>query len=172
MSTDADLIRHQAHKRAGTVLDTCPLCAIENFNEVPRSMPEVRSMEVKGTESLWRPKRTVGTLSSPPVPPVAEAVETYDASEQDVILQTFAFMLAQVTKDGGNKRARGEKSPWYVDGAHEAAIFSHINKWKHGEVVDPDSGSHPLVHLAWRALAIAYQETYGKKAPRIEDFLV
>ena len=91
----------------------------------------------------------------------------YDASEQDVVITTFAKMLWLVTKDGGKKRASGLKPPWYEDQAHEPAIFSHLNKWKHGERRDPDSGSHPLVHLAWRALAIAYQETYGQVDPAV-----
>jgi hypothetical protein len=90
---------------------------------------------------------------------------SYDPSEQDVILDVFGKMLATSTKDGGAKRARGEKPPWWRDPSHEAAIFSHLNKWKHGERKDPDSGAHPLVHLAWRALAIAYQETCGPNDP-------
>ena len=86
----------------------------------------------------------------------------YDPTEQEVVLETFGAMLWAATKDGGKKRAAGIKPPWWRDQAHEAAIFSHLNKWKHGETRDPDSGSHPLVHLAWRALAIAYQEIYGR----------
>lgn len=91
--------------------------------------------------------------------------DEYDASEQGLLIEVFKDMLWSVTKDGGNKRARGEKPPWWKDQAHEAAIFSHLNKWRHGELADSDSGAHPLVHLAWRALAIAYQETYGHRDP-------
>jgi hypothetical protein len=90
---------------------------------------------------------------------------SYDASEQEILLDVFHEMLSAVTKDGGNKRARGEKPPWWKDPSHEAAIWSHVNKWKHNELVDKDSGVHPLVHLAWRALAIAWQETHGKVDP-------
>jgi len=90
---------------------------------------------------------------------------SYDPKEQDVILTEFSKMLVTVTGDGGVKRARGEKPPWWRDPAHEAAIFSHLSKWKHGEKVDKDSGVHPLVHLAWRALAIAWQETWGQTPP-------
>lgn len=89
----------------------------------------------------------------------------YDPSEQDIILRKFTAMLAEVTKDGGQKRARGEKPPWWRDPSHLKAIFSHLNKWYHGEKVDRDSGVHPFVHLAWRALAIAYQEMYGEVDP-------
>ena len=96
---------------------------------------------------------------------VTSDVTQYDPTEQDVLSTVFTDMLRGVTRDGGNKRARGEKPGWYVDPSHEAAIYSHLNKWKHGETHDPDSGAHPLVHLAWRALAIAYQETYGRRDP-------
>lgn len=95
-------------------------------------------------------------------------MESYDATEQDVVIDTFKKMLWSVTKDGGKKRARGDKPEWWRDNSHEAAIFSHLNKWKHGEKVDKDSGVHPLVHLAWRALAIAYQETEGQVDPQKE----
>lgn len=89
----------------------------------------------------------------------------YDPQEQDVVLRTFAALLAEVTKDGGKKRARGEKPPWWQDDSHEAAIFSHFTKWKMGLKTDPDSGTHPMVHAGWRCLAIAAQELYGKQDP-------
>ena len=89
----------------------------------------------------------------------------YDSNEQVLIRETFSKMLATATGDGGAKRLRGEKPPWWRDPSHEAAMWSHVNKWKHGEKSDKDSGAHPLVHLAWRALAIAYQETYGEVPP-------
>ena len=92
-----------------------------------------------------------------------------DTHEQQVLMSVFSRMLKQVTKDGANKRAAGTKPPWFVDPTHEAAIFSHLNKWKHGEKNDADSGAHPLVHMAWRALAIAYQETHGKVKPSTYD---
>ena len=80
--------------------------------------------------------------------------------EQQEVLDIFYEMLAAATADGGRKRASGTKPLWKVDDSHEAALFSHLNKWKHGELADADSGAHPLVHLAWRALAIAWQETH------------
>src|SRR2546425_10981251 len=82
----------------------------------------------------------------------------YDPTEQRVVLNKFYDMLEAATKDGGKKRAAGTKPPWYVDTTHERALYSHLSKWQTGEMVDKDSGAHPLVHLAWRALAIAYQE--------------
>lgn len=85
-----------------------------------------------------------------------------ETSEQQDVLNTFARMLRDVTADGGRKRAAGDKPrPWWRDPSHEVAIFSHLARWKRGERRDPDSGAHPLVHLAWRALAIAYQEGRG-----------
>lgn len=81
------------------------------------------------------------------------------ADERADVLDRFAVELTKATGDGSKKRQSGEKPPWYVDKSHEAAIFSHIMKWKKGELVDPDSGAHPLVHAAWRCLAIACQES-------------
>ena len=89
-------------------------------------------------------------------------------SERGMVLRVFTRMLAAVTGDGSRKRQSGEKPPWWRDPSHEAAIFSHLDKWKHGERADKDSGAHPLVHLAWRALAIAYQETEGQIDPERE----
>jgi hypothetical protein len=67
--------------------------------------------------------------------------------------------LTKVTGDGSKKRQMGAKPAWYIDTSHEGAIFSHLTKWKRGEKFDPDSGAHPLVHAAWRCLAIACSET-------------
>lgn len=80
-------------------------------------------------------------------------------SEVDDILARFMEELKKPTADGKKKRSGGNKPPWYEDDSHEAALFSHLRKWKAGELVDPDSGAHPLVHAAWRLLAIACQET-------------
>jgi hypothetical protein len=92
-------------------------------------------------------------------------VSPYDPAEQEVVLARFTEMLRAATRDGGAKVAAGTKRPWWGDPSHEAALFSHLNRWKHGERQDPDSGAHPLVHLAWRALALAYQETVGRSEP-------
>lgn len=86
-------------------------------------------------------------------------------AEREDVLTRFAHELRKATGDGSKKRQSGEKPPWYLDGSHEAALFSHLNKWKHGEKVDSDSGAHPLVHLAWRALAIACTESGNTPDP-------
>jgi hypothetical protein len=96
---------------------------------------------------------------------VGESVSEYWKLEREGVLSEFNKMLAIVTGDGSRKRQAGEKPPWWKDNSHEGAIFSHLTKWKRGEKVDKDSGAHPLVHLAWRALAIAYQETHGQVDP-------
>lgn len=83
-------------------------------------------------------------------PAAAEAVE---------ILNTFVKMLAGPTGDGQVKRATKNKPLWKVDPDHAEAMRRHLHRWDRGEKVDPESGSHPLVHVAWRALAIAWQET-------------
>ena len=79
--------------------------------------------------------------------------------EVDDLIERFEEELLKVSGDGSKKRKSGTKPPWFRDDSHEAAMFSHLNKWKHGEKVDPDSAAHPLVHLAWRALAIACIES-------------
>jgi hypothetical protein len=81
------------------------------------------------------------------------------AGEREDVLRRFAEELAKATGDGSKKRQAGEKPPWYEDLSHEAAIFSHLRRWKIGELEDPDSGAHPLVHAAWRCLAIACRES-------------
>jgi len=90
---------------------------------------------------------------------------SYDPSEQDALMTAFAAMLQAVTKDGGAKRARDDKPPWWQDDGHTAALYRHIEAWESGEKHDPDSGAHPLIGAAWRALAIAYRETYGSVDP-------
>jgi len=86
-------------------------------------------------------------------------------NEVDVLLDVFMEMLRHPSGDGRKKRKAGDKPPWWRDDSHEAAMFSHISKWKHGEKIDKDSGTHPLVHLAWRSLAVAYQEMNGQVDP-------
>jgi len=90
---------------------------------------------------------------------------SYDTREQEVVLRVFHDMLAAVTRDGGRKRAAGTKPPWWQDGGHEAALYRHLERYEAGEKHDPDHEVHPLVATAWRALAIAYQETRGKVDP-------
>ena len=100
---------------------------------------------------------------------VTSAVDTvgtpYDPTEQDVLSRVFTDMLKSVTKDGGTKRARGEKPPWWRDESHEAAMYRHLEAYETGESFDPDSGVHPLIGMAWRGLAIAYKQTYGSIDP-------
>lgn len=77
--------------------------------------------------------------------------------EAEDILQRYARHLELVTADGQRKRAGGRKPPWWREdvGVHAAALFRHLARWQRRELVDPDSGGHALVHVAWRALAIA-----------------
>jgi len=92
---------------------------------------------------------------TPPTDPVAERQEVMDE---------FTKMLWTVTGDGSRKRQAGQKPSWKVDETHMPALFSHLNRYFHGERKDPDSGQHPLVHLAWRALAQAWQDTHPRKS--------
>lgn len=80
------------------------------------------------------------------------------SAETDHILHTFNLLLAGPTGDGKNKRDAGLKEHWSIDSTHSGAALRHWERWFHGEHTDPDSGCHPLVHAAWRLLAVAYQE--------------
>ncbi len=84
----------------------------------------------------------------------------WDASEPDQIIEEFSKMLRLVTGDGAKKRAAGQKVSWKVDTGHEAAMYRHLEYWEMGEKHDKDSGAHPLVAAAWRALAVAWRETH------------
>lgn len=90
------------------------------------------------------------------------------SKERDVFARVAAEMLDACSRDGSVKRDRGDKAPWWRDPTHEPAIFSHLMKWKRGELRDAESGAHPLAHAAWRMLAIAYQETYGQVDPALD----
>jgi hypothetical protein len=95
---------------------------------------------------------TGGNVGAPPqYPPLR-------TSEQNEVLGIFMQMLAGPTGDGGNKRAAGTKVSWKIDPSHKAKGLGHLVRWLCGEKFDKDSGWHPLQHVAWRFLAIAYQE--------------
>lgn len=78
--------------------------------------------------------------------------------EQKEILDEFLLMLAIPTRDGRKKREAGLKPKWDVDDSHWEHYKNHIRAYQDGRLEDPDSGAHPLVHAAWRLLAIAYQQ--------------
>jgi hypothetical protein len=80
------------------------------------------------------------------------------SAETDHILHVFHVLLTGPTGDGKTKRDAGLKEHWSTDPTHEGAAQRHIDRWLEGETIDPDSGCHPLVHAAWRLLAVAYQE--------------
>lgn len=82
-----------------------------------------------------------------------------DVGEAGFVLTEFLALLEGPTLDGQNKRRKGRKPDWRVDAEHISAMYRHLRRWENGERIDADSGSHPLAHVAWRALAIAWQET-------------
>lgn len=90
-------------------------------------------------------------------------------AEQNEILGAFVNLLEGPTGDGGVKRAAGIKPNWKDDDSHEAAAYRHISYWQNGEMVDKDSGCHPLAHAAWRLLAVAYQETQAAREAEPDD---
>lgn len=87
-----------------------------------------------------------------------EKLDEWEIERQDV-LKRFNVELAKVTQDGSNKRQKGLKKAWWQDTTHFDRAMSHIDKYVNDELIDKDSGQHPLVHAAWRLLAIACSET-------------
>ena len=91
------------------------------------------------------------------------AFESYN--EREMIGEIFAALLKPATGDGAVKRNAGLKDPWWVDKSHGSKMMSHLDRYLAGERRDPDSGTHPLIHVAWRALALAYQEMTNNEPP-------
>ena len=85
---------------------------------------------------------------------------TYDPAEQSYIMEAFVALLSGPTQDGGRKRELGTKVPWTEDTGHEEAMYRHLVRFESGETEDEDSGADPLVHVAWRALALAMQRRH------------
>jgi hypothetical protein len=88
-------------------------------------------------------------------------VSSYVDTEQDEILRTFAKMMRPVVADGGRKRAAGEKVHWMQDPGHLESLNRHLARYERGELVDGDSGAHPLAHAAVRCLMLAAQDEAG-----------
>lgn len=92
------------------------------------------------------------------------------SAETDEILRIFTDMLRGPTGDGKAKRDAGMKVHWTIDNTHEGAMLRHLGRYWNGERKDADSGGHPLVHLAWRALAVAWQEMHAGEIPGQAQF--
>ncbi len=91
---------------------------------------------------------------------VTEPIAPPEPDEQDQIIAAFVALLRGPTGDGGTKREAGTKQHWTIDPGHRAAMYRHLHAWEQGERIDADSGCSPLVHFAWRALGLAWQETH------------
>lgn len=87
----------------------------------------------------------------------------YDPAEQDEIVEAFIALLNNATQDGAVKRMAGKKPGWKID-AHDDAMLRHLARyWLDPKGTDEDSGAHHLVAVAWRALAIAWQDTHPEE---------
>jgi hypothetical protein len=92
------------------------------------------------------------------------------SAETEHILDTFRTMLEGPTGDGKAKRDAGTKPHWSIDPSHLRKGVGHLNKYLAGDNVDPDSGCHPLVHAAWRLLAVAWQDMAAQDEPTLSDY--
>ncbi len=84
-----------------------------------------------------------------PVDPELEAQDT---------MRTLSSLMMPVVMDGARKRFAGTKVHWLRDYTHVSALYRHLRRWENGELVDKDSGAHPLIHVAVRALMQAGRE--------------
>ncbi len=108
---------------------------------------------------------TVALAAGIPVLPYGqEQVGDWNVTEPLEIAQAFAQLLRSGTADGANKRRAGAKPSWKIDPEHPLKLQNHLTRYYEGDLVDRDSGAHPLVHAAWRCLAIAWQDTTGAEA--------
>lgn len=105
----------------------------------------------------------LGRGGVPALPDEHPVPVSYDPSEQTDILAAFLGLLRGPIADGGRKRAAGEKVPWTEDPTHAAAMYRHLHRYEaaQGIAIDRDSGSHALVHVAARALMVAWQDMNG-----------
>jgi hypothetical protein len=92
-------------------------------------------------------------------------------TEPEEIIDEFVRLLRSPTGDGQRKRHAGTKPLWKIDTSHTGAAGRHVGRWAMGEEVDADSGAHPLVHAAWRFLAVAWQEVNGSPIADRAEFV-
>lgn len=79
--------------------------------------------------------------------------------EVDELHAIFDAMLRQASGDGQTKRQAGLKPLWKDDESHEGALRRHLARWELDRGgLDVDSNAPHLVHVAWRALALAWRE--------------
>jgi len=86
-------------------------------------------------------------------------------TECEVLLAVCVRLLREVIDDGGSSGKVNSRAPWWQRAEHEEKLFTHLAEWKRGVVRDGDSHAHPLVHVAARALMLAYQATRGRVDP-------
>lgn len=92
---------------------------------------------------------------------MAQLVEYDPVKEQAEIEMEFTKLLRSATLDGATKRRAGQKVPWKVDPSHRDAMLRHFGRYlldPHGR--DNDSGAPHLVAVAWRGLALSWQELH------------
>jgi hypothetical protein len=94
-----------------------------------------------------------------------EPLASYDPREQLEIEEAFLELLRAATVDGAKKRKAGKKVSWKYDQQHLNAFHRHVGRvYLDPGGVDTDSGASHWVAVAWRALALAWQETHRAEA--------
>lgn len=74
------------------------------------------------------------------------------------IIKDLIPLIRETLVDGQRKRS---PTYWKEDPGHRQSMYRHLIRDQAGELVDEDSGAHPLQHAGVRALMQAWQETRG-----------
>ena len=89
-------------------------------------------------------------------------------NERESIFEMFAFALLElerITDNGGQKHGYGswkdKDNPSLQHVANCNSMFHHLADSFADIKEDKDSGLHPCLHLAWRALAMYEREVRG-----------
>lgn len=69
--------------------------------------------------------------------------------------------IARVYNFGASKYERANFLKGYRWSLSQDALFRHINAWRRGETVDPQSGIHHLAHATFHLLALMQFEYTG-----------
>ena len=77
---------------------------------------------------------------------------------EDIITE-LSELIRETLVDGQRKRS---PSYWKEDPGHLEAMHRHLVRYDRGELVDKDSGAHPLAHVGTRALMQAWLESHGR----------
>jgi len=78
----------------------------------------------------------------------------------DLVPPQWVEWLAEVFTIGAKKYAEHNWKKGMKFSRMQGSMMRHLLKWQKGEKTDEESGLHPLLHVAWNALALVYYEKH------------